>query len=258
MHRIPILLIAALLLACKQKSELSDSKHNAIRNDMARSITLELDSIHRQGHINGFAVAIVKPSQANYMAGFGYANMSIKKEYTTNTIQNIGSVSKTFIGIALLKAQEQGKLDLDDPVNKHLPFEVINPANPESPITIRHLATHTSTITDTEYYDTKAYLLAQNEDPKNYDLSKVGEHFNPRDESTSMPDFLESLLSKNGDWYDDDNFLDTAPGKLYEYSNVGATLAAYVLERAVKQSFNDYTTAHILNPLEMTSPVCPT
>ena len=53
------------------------------------------------------------------------------------TIQNVASVSKTIVGIALLKAQELGKLKLDEPINKYLPFKVFNPKFPNENITIR-------------------------------------------------------------------------------------------------------------------------
>ena len=110
-----------------------------------------IDSV-KKGQFNGFSVAIVNESGTLYEKGIGYSNVEIKKKYTESTIQNIGSISKTFVGIALLKAQELGKLKLDDPINNYLPFRVKNPFYPETHITIRNLATHTSTITDNEFY----------------------------------------------------------------------------------------------------------
>lgn len=112
-------------------------------------ITDELNKIYKQGYINGFSVAIVNQNKTLYQKGIGFSDKKIKKVYTENTIQNIASISKIFIGITLLKAQELGKLDLDDPINKFLSFEVKNPYYQDTPITIRHLATHTSTIMDT-------------------------------------------------------------------------------------------------------------
>ena len=49
-----------------------------------------------------------------------------------------------------MRLAEQRRLGLDDPINKHLPFQVINPHFPTDAITIRHLAVHTSTLTDTD------------------------------------------------------------------------------------------------------------
>ena len=72
------------------------------------SLTNELKDIYKQGQFNGFSVAIVNESGTLYEKGIGYSNVEIKKNYTEKTIQNIGSISKTLVGIALLKAQEFG------------------------------------------------------------------------------------------------------------------------------------------------------
>ena len=82
-------------------------------------LTNDLEEIYSQGHIVGFSVAIVNQEGILFNKGFGYADKQENKKYTENTLQNIGSISKTFIGVALLKAQELGKLDIDDPINKY-------------------------------------------------------------------------------------------------------------------------------------------
>ncbi len=69
----------------------------------------------------------------------------------------------------------------------------------------------------------------------------------------SIGDFVKKLLSSDGEWYAKSNYLNAKPGSIHEYSNVGATLAAYILEEATGESFDDYTTKHILEPLEMSS-----
>lgn len=219
----------------------------------AANLTRELEKIHKKGNINGFAVSICDQNGTLYQNGIGFANISEGESYTSTTIQNIASVSKTFIGVALLKAQEQGMLELDDPVNAYLPFKVINPFHPEIPITIRQLATHTSSITDTKYYDRYAYYLYSDAEPDRFDLTKVGERFNAYPDRIPMPDFLENILSKGGQWYRKKNYLKREPGSLFEYSNVGATLAAYVLERATGIPYDEYTTRYILSPLAMSS-----
>ena len=116
------------------------------------SLTAELESIRSQGHFNGFGVAIVDRKGVRYQHGFGFADVQARKAYGIHTVQSVASVSKTLVGLALLKAQEQGLLTLDDPVNKYLPFPVVNPAFPDVPITLRHLATHTSSIRDNDFY----------------------------------------------------------------------------------------------------------
>ena len=92
------------------------------------SLSAALTAIHAEGVINGFAVGIVDEEGIIYSEGFGYAEVSEQVPYTANTVQNIASVSKTLIGIALLKAQELGHLSVDDPVSKHIDFPVVNPS----------------------------------------------------------------------------------------------------------------------------------
>ncbi len=209
----------------------------------------ELEQIYKLGHINGFSVAIVNADSILYTEGFGYSDIVRKKEYTANTVQTIASISKTVIGIALLKAQELGKLKLDDPINEYLPFKVINPYFPEQPITIRHLASHTSTIKDASQYEGKGYVLKEKENGG----SKVNKNFRPPNEMMDYSVFLEHILNKNGTWYKKKNFIKKKPGEIFEYSNLGAGLAALVLQNAVNEPFHQFTDTHIFKPLNLSN-----
>ncbi len=242
-------LIAAItIISCSQsKPETANSSPTLVD-----TLTVELNELHQPGFINGFGAAIVNQRGVLYANGIGYANTKTNAEYTENTIQNIGSVSKTFIGIALLKAQELGNLNLDDPIMDYLPFEVKNPSFPDTPITLRHLATHTSTILDTDYYDEKSYVLKDDVEVSDT-LKAISENFNSPDSKMALIDFLEKLLSEDGEWFEATGFLESRPGDSYEYSNIGSTLAAAVLEIATGKSFNEFATEHILRPLNMTS-----
>ena len=177
-------------------------------------LTEELEKIYAREYINGFSVAIVNQDGILYEKGFGYSNIKTNKRYTNNTVQNIASISKTFIGIALLKAQELGKLNLDDPINKHLPFEVSNPYFPNEQITIRQLATHTSSIKDPSRYEKNGYILKEAENKE----AKVNSNFRLPDEKMALNIFLKNILSKEEKWYKKNNFLKTKPGEIFEYS----------------------------------------
>ncbi|MBQ0732751.1 serine hydrolase domain-containing protein [Aquimarina celericrescens] len=251
MNKSTILVVIGLfLLSCNQKGTSNKEPEKEI-SAVADSLTLALQKIQKEGQINGFGVAIVDKDTVLYENGIGYADLDNEVAYTQNTLQNIASISKTFIGIALLKAQEMGKLKLDDPIQKHLPFTVENPFFPEKPITIRHLATHTSTIVDTDVYDEESYILKTERDSVNAKSIEIPENFNAPEKKTSMSDFLQSVLSENGKWYSKEGFLDKKPGELFEYTNVGATLAALIIENATGEKFNEFTTKYILKPLEM-------
>jgi len=250
MRKVALLLFAiATLISCDQKEI---PKEPAVVKTDRDSLAIKLAEIHKQGHINGFAVAIVNENEILYESGVGYSNVESKERYTENTIQNIGSVSKTFIGIALLKAQEMGKLSLDDPIHQYLPFQVYNPNFPEKEITIRHLATHTSTILDSDYYNRKAYILKEDVEVPD-SIMAMSETFNPPNTAISLISFLEKLLSDDGEWYGQQEFLNNKPGEIFEYSNIGSALAAAVLEVATGTSFREFATEHILKPLDMSA-----
>lgn len=215
------------------------------------TLTDELSELHQNGYIKGFGVSIVNEDTTLYAGGVGFSEVTVNRPYTVDTRQNIASVSKTLIGIALLKAQEMGKLNLDDPINQYLPFEVLNPFYPEERITIRHLATHTSTILDGDLYSEKAYVLVDSAD---YELAKSlpssGE-FNLPSATMDLEQYLRHFLSSQGDWYLQESFMKAKPGDFYEYSNVGATLTAYLIEKTTGQPYSEFTTKYILEPLEM-------
>ncbi len=248
MQKIIFILLVGILFSCKEKKNtpIVPSNQNNIIKD---SLTNELNDIYKQGYINGLSVSIVNGDKTLYQSGIGYSDIKSKKLYTENTIQNIASISKTLIGISLLKAQELNKLNLDDPIDKYLPFEVKNPYHPEIPITIRHLSTHTSTIRDTEYYGSKCYVLK--EEPKNTDVNH--ENFNSPKSKIPMINFLEKILTTDGEFYKKEGFLENKPSEIFEYSNIGATLAAVILEIATGQKFDDFTNIHILQPLKMSN-----
>ena len=97
-----------------------------------------------QTGIVGLAGAIILDREVVWMRGYGFADKQRGVPFTPDTIMNIGSISKTVTGAALMHAVQEGKLDLDTDVNEYLPFKVVNPNFPEEPITLRQLATHTS------------------------------------------------------------------------------------------------------------------
>ena len=240
MKRIAIILftlsILCILVSAQNRVEELDAK---------------LTEIAKRGNLPGFGVAIVSKNKVLYQNGYGFANIANKKPYTKDTIQNIGSISKTFIGIALMKAVEQGKLNLNEDINKILPFKIVNPHYPKSKITIRHLATHTSTIVDTDNYE-RAYIFDKKFDIKGIPQSyaEAMELYNSN-KKMSLEDFVKKLLTEKGEWYSKDNFLKTTPGAKFNYSNVGSAIAAYVLELKTGETFDNYTRKHILKPLKL-------
>ena len=147
-----VFLMGLSFSACQQNDKQSQQAQENPYEATRIALEAELDSIQQNGLLNGFSVAIVSEKGSLYEKGFGYADIETKEKYTEHTIQHIASVSKTLIGIALMKAQEEGKLLLDDPIQQYLSFKVVNPRYPADEITIRQLATHTSSIRDSDQY----------------------------------------------------------------------------------------------------------
>ena len=194
-------------------------------------------------------MAIVNEEGTLYENGFGFADKKINIKYTENSLQNIASISKTFIGVALMKAQELGKLNLDDNINDYLPFKVVHSKFKNTPITIRQLASHTSSIKDLSEYEGKGYILKEAENGD----AKINGNFRSPDEMMLLGDYLKAILSSDGAWYRKKTFSKYKPGEMFNYSNIGAGLAAYVLEQATGESFPAFTQKYIFEPLKMSS-----
>jgi CubicO group peptidase (beta-lactamase class C family) len=225
----------------------------AAQNFHADSLNLFFEKIaaHQNG-IPGFGVAVLKNDKIEYAHGFGFANLEQKLPYSTTTIQCVGSISKTFIGVSLMKCVELGLFSLDSPINDLLPFEVSNPRFSTQKITIRHLATHTSGILDrTKIYEKQNYVL-QNRTTSLPKWQLFAFRKSKKNRNMLLGTFLENYFSKKGKWFSPKNFTEFAPGESYEYTNLGAALAAYIIELKTGKSFADFTAENIFKPLEMT------
>jgi len=180
----------------------------------------------------GLGAAIIIDRKLAWSRGYGFSDKQRGTRFTPDTVMNIGSISKTFTGVALMQAVRDGKLSLDADINAYLPFRVVNPSFPDDPITLRQLATHTSGIADrwSVYQDTYHW---------------------GGDAPESLDRFLKGYLVAGGEQYSKENFLPFKPGTHREYSNIGAGLAGYIVELAVGEKLNAYTRRRIFEPLHM-------
>ena len=234
-----ILISTILLISCKTVQQ------NKTRNNV---LTKNLELAYQKGAIKGFSVSIVNDKGLIYNKGFGFTDIEQSIVYNSNTTQNIASISKTLIGISLLKAQELGKLNLNDPINKYLPFKIINPNHPEVPILIKHLAYHTSSITDLDEIYAKSYVLTKDKHDEN---EGIYDYFQKPEANISLREFIQNSLVENGKWYQKNSFLKSKPGEEREYSNIAAALCALVIESATGQDYRTFTQNYILKPLKM-------
>ena len=210
-----------LILSLFSSSIFSQTKSDSLTND--------LNQLIKKYKIVGGAAAVVNGEEILYTGGFGFTDKDQSRAYSTQTVQPIASISKTLIGVSLMKAQELGMLELDDDINLYLPFKIINPHHQQK-ISVRHLTTHTAGLKDTKYYE-HAYLF-ENEIPPYYEemkfgvRKKVAKKYIKRansNEPMTLVDFLKAIYTPAGKWYKKNNFLKDLPGKKYEYSNNGRT-----------------------------------
>ncbi len=174
------------------------------------SLTLDLEKLLQQSSLVGFGVAIYSKDSVLYDNGFGYADSEKKIHYAVNTVQKIASISKTLLGVSLMKAISLGLLQLHDDVNDYLPFSLKNPYFPNSKITIEHLATHTAGIKKSRH-DLDAMVFSTRIEPvykkmffgiKKILFKKIVKSLNNNSE-IPMTDFLYKIYDSKGQWYED-------------------------------------------------------
>ncbi len=198
-----------------------------------RSIDSLIEKKMNNAGIVGIGAAIIIDKKLVWTKGYGYADKENKIPFTPKTIMNIASISKTFTGFCLMKAVEEGKIDLDEDINNYLPFKLINPNFPNEKITLRHLATHTSGLADRYPFYTDSTYVYNGQKPE------------------PLGDFLKNYFVKGGKHYSKDNFINAKPGTNRDYSNIGAGLAGYIIELRTGKKLNEYSKQYIFKPLKM-------
>ncbi|WP_299218225.1 serine hydrolase domain-containing protein [uncultured Aquimarina sp.] len=184
-------------------------------SDQVDALCKELDTKDKPG----VAIAVIKDGKRIYSKGFGMANLEHNTPITPNSVFDIASVSKQFVGFSIALLVEQGKLSLDDDVKTYIPEF----PNFVYPITIKHLLHHQSGLRD--------WVSALK-------LSGV-----QLEDVVSFEKILEMTYKQT-----DLNFI---PGEQYSYSNTGYNILVEVIQRITEQPFTDWTKTHIFEPLGM-------
>jgi CubicO group peptidase (beta-lactamase class C family) len=172
--------------------------------------------------IPGFAIGVVKDGRLVYARGFGVMEIGDPRPpITPETLFHMASITKPFVATAIMQLVEQGKINLDDPVTKHIPyFRLKDPRYKD--ITMRQMLTHTSGMPDvTNYYWDK-----------------------PEYDGGALERYVRSL---------DDKTLFWAPGKQFRYSNMAFEVLGDVVAKVSGRSFDDYVEENILKPVGMKS-----
>ncbi len=168
----------------------------------------------------GISVGIIYDQTLIWRRGFGVANVAQKTPATPETLYRIASITKLFTSTAIMQLRDEGLLQLDDPVKKHLPWFEIRNTHADTPvITIRHLLTHAGGLPREAAF---AYW-STNEFPTLAEIQQA------------LPD-QEFAIPTGSDW---------------KYSNLGLTLAGEIVAAVAGMPYSAYVTQKILQPLGM-------
>jgi CubicO group peptidase (beta-lactamase class C family) len=200
---------------------------NSNLQDLSDYIRFKLE----RDHMPGMAVVVVKGDEVVWAKGYGLADIHRNLPVTPQTIFGTASITKSLTAAAVFQLQERGMLDIRDPVNMYLPFEVRSSWHPEAVITIDQILAHTSGISN---------------GPALWRIIGCG------DSPISLEEWAYGYFLPEGRyWHPEGNFERWAPGEGFQYSNGGYGLLAYLVERVSGVPFADYCEEHFLRPLKM-------
>ena len=169
----------------------------------------------------GCAVGVSRDGNTIFEHGYGMANLETDTPIQPTSIFHVASVSKQFTATAIMLLEREGKLSLDDNIRKYLP-EIPDYG---TPVTIRHLLTHTSGLRD------------------QWELLALARGRFEEDRITEA-DVLDIVSRQTA--------LNFKPGAEYVYSNTGFTLLGTIVKRITGQSLREFADARIFKPLGMT------
>ena len=170
-------------------------------------------------NVPGGAVGVIKDGQLVYAKGYGLADLEHDLPITPSSVFYIGSVSKQFVAFSILLLEEQGRLNLEDEIQKYLPdFPVY-----ETPLTIRNFIHHTSGVRD--------FIELMKLQGRSY-LDHIDEH-----------EVYELIKQQK--------VLNFSPGEQYLYSNSCYFMLAMIIEKVTGTSLKKYASENIFKPLGM-------
>src|SRR6185295_2428813 len=172
-----------------------------------------------KGRLPGVAIGVVKNGKMIYAKGFGVSKLGADTPITSRSLFHMASVTKTFVATAIMQLIEQGKVDLDAPLTKYLPYFRMNDERYRQ-IKIRQMLSHTSGIPDvTDYHWDK-----------------------PEYDAGALERFVRSFSNQK---------LIFNPGEKFAYSNAAYEMLGDLIAKVSGESFEDYVQHQILTPLGM-------
>lgn len=213
-------MIILALLVCHTFFNCSINNKVLAEKEIKKKIDYYLKLIMTRFEIPGIAIAVTKDSEIIYMNTFGVKDLITKEQLQPEHIFHMASVSKPFVATAVIQLVEQGKMNLDEPLIKYLPYFKLNDDRYQK-ITIRHMLNHTSGIPDVIDYEW---------DKPQYDKGAAER-------------YVRGLKTEK---------MIAAPGERFHYSNMAYDILGDVIAKVSGKPFEIYMKEQILNPLGMT------
>ncbi|WP_263356427.1 serine hydrolase domain-containing protein [Acidicapsa ligni] len=207
-------LVAAGMTQVQVQAQAVDTIDPVLRGRIDRIASQVLE----QRGVPSASIAVVKGGKIVYTHAYGLAHLNPDVKATSEMRYSIGSVSKQFTAAAILILQEQGKLSLDDVVEKYVPGLTRG-----NEVTIRQILSHTSGYQD---YWPEDYLMT------------------PMMKQESAQQILDTWAKKP---------LDFEPGAKWQYSNTNYVIAGEIVEKVSGQRLMEFLGEHVFHPLGMKS-----
>ncbi|MGQ9679162.1 MAG: serine hydrolase [Candidatus Bathyarchaeia archaeon] len=180
-----------------------------------------------ESKLPGLSIAAVKNGEIIYKKAFGFRDLSKGLAATPETLYCIGSVTKSFTCLAIMKLQEEGLLNVEDRADRFLPFKL---EVKQEPVKIWHLMTHSSGIPALAYAESMIRSAMKSADRW---LPMIG--------YDSMFTFLDEAES----------WAHSKPGEKWFYLNEGYILLGHIIEKVSGEPYTSYVKKNILIPLSM-------
>jgi CubicO group peptidase (beta-lactamase class C family) len=202
----------------------------AIANTKECSTRSSIENSLLDAHIPGAVMVVVNTTDILYQDAFGHQSLLPAQLMDVDkSIFVLASISKTFIVAAVMQLVESKHLDLDTDINQYLFASdptISHPLYPTYSITLRQLLSHSASIgknneVEINFFQTDDKALTE----------------------TTLTEACFSFLNNASNW------LPYPPGTVTLYSNVGSALAALIVERVAKISYEQYIREKILKPL---------
>ena len=179
-----------------------------------------LNTIMQNYKAPGAAVVAAKDGEIVFEYYYGYADKKAKEPVTDSTYFRLASVTKLVTAIRTMQLVEQGTLDLDQDISAYLGYDIRNPYHRKTPITLRMLMTHTSS------------------------LNPYGGYF---DETRTLSSLIAFEYTNRSNWYNE------VPGTKYRYSNFGAGIMGSIIESVTGSNIDDNLQENIFPPLNISA-----